>query len=304
MIDLRSPLEAPWTSAALELSHLILALLLLRAALRDRRAGDGAALAVLLAAAIYGSFLDLGALVGVGGFEHGRFTVMIAGRLPLYIALMYVNHLGLSWRLLAEARAPRWSRAAAAGVCGVLLDGAMQGPGQGLGWWAWQEDNPLFAARVAGIPVANLLWGALFPAAFLLLADRARARLATARGARALGLALGVALGTPLLGTLFFLPWHGLVALGVDPNLGGLLLLAGVAGLSLPALLRARLPGALRAPVLVYLSFLVLAGTLAPSVEGAPGLRIASLLMALGLALAMGRGVSSPKPHEKMESRM
>lgn len=56
--------------------------------------------------------------------------------------------------------------------------------------------------------------------------------------------------------------------------------------------------------MVVYVSFLVLAGTLAPSVEGAPGLRIASLLMALGLALAMGRGVSSPKPHEKMESRM
>lgn len=269
----------------LELSHLALAALLLRAALRDRRAGDGAALWVLLAAAVYGSLLDLAALAGVGGFEHGRFTVMIAGRLPLYIALMYVNHLGLSWRLLERARAPGWSRAAAAGVCGVLLDGAMQGPAQALGWWVWRDDNPLFAARLAGIPVANLLWGALFPAAFLALADRARGRLGAARGARGLALSLGVALGTPLLGALLFLPWHGMLALGLSPAVSGTGLLAGVALLSVPALRLADLASELRAPLLAYTGFLVLVALWAPPVPGAPAGLMVSLGMALGIAL-------------------
>ncbi len=285
MLSVRTPLEGHWSFLVLELGHALLFLALIREALRERRAGGGGLLGILVTAGVYGSLLDLAALMGVGGFEHGRFTVMIAERLPLYVALMYVNHLGLSWLLVARSPGPWWSRVAAAGVLGMLLDASLQVPALRWGWWVWKDDLPLFAARVVAIPVTNLLWMALSTAAFvgLALAWRTRRQASLAGG-------LGVVIGTPLLGALLFLPYHGLVALGVGERLVTLMALSLLVALGLPALRGGGLQGGPRSASLAFVALLLVIGLVTALEAGSSltaGERVAGLLLPLSLGLVL-----------------
>jgi len=91
--------------------------------------------------------------------------------------------------------------------------------GVDAGWWTWSTTDKNLAVRWLGVPVTSYYWYLMFGAVYALL-SRGLRRLVEKRS---LGLKLALAplvgAGVIVGGTLSFLPFHGLKALGVRDDL-------------------------------------------------------------------------------------
>lgn len=205
------PFARPLHQLGLELTFFACAALTLRHALRDRRSTFQ-----WLVAFSYGLWMELIALSFLDNYTHAKFTVQLyRDKLPLYVLALYpvFHYTGL--KLAERFRAPLAVEALLAGFVPFLLDVPFDLTGIGAGWWRWSTSDPNLATRWLDVPVTSYYWYLLFGAAYA-LGCRAAWRITQSRAIYALAPLTGALM--IVAGALFFLPFHGLHALGVPDD--------------------------------------------------------------------------------------
>jgi hypothetical protein len=184
--------------------------------------------------------------------------VMLYGRrLPLYVVALYPMFIYTAWAAVHRLGLPRAVEPFVVGLAIVLIDVPFDVLGPPVGWWTWSSADPNLRVRWLGVPVTSYYWHLTFGGALVFLA-RSVAPLVR-RGRAYLLLAPLVGAATLIVGTLAFLPFHGLRALGVPDGANLALLAAVAAGLLLGSRPRASAPpdrALLAIPVLYHLFFL------------------------------------------------
>ncbi len=211
-----NPLAGPLHFAGLELLVMASFALTLRHAIIQYRAGEKHHLLQWLTACLYGVLIELIAYNYINSYDHGQFTVQLYHRkLPLYVVFLYpvFHYTGLElvqrWRLKAVPEA------LIAGLTMCLIDIPFDVAGVNAKWWTWLSGDPNFKVRWLGVPLTSYYWYMAFGAAYSLLC-RVTRNWINRKGivAQAL-LSPALAIGVVVFGTIFFQPFHGLVALGV-----------------------------------------------------------------------------------------
>jgi hypothetical protein len=225
VIAFHNPFARPLHQLGLELVFLVAAALTLRHAVRDRRS-----LFQWLAAFCYGLWMELIAFNFLDNYWHAKFTVQLyRDQLPLYVIALYPTFHYTGVKLAERFKAPLAVEALLAGFIPCLMDVAFDMTGVGAGWWSWSTKDPTIATRWLDVPVTSFYWYLLFGPAYA-LGCRGAWRISKSRAVYALAPLAG--LFTIVGGTLFFLPFNGLHALGVPddaPVIAQLFLCAGAA---------------------------------------------------------------------------
>ena len=284
-VTIRSPLGRPLSFLVLEVVVLAAGALGLLHARRALRRADREPLFTWATIFVYGLVMELGSYNFLDSFKHGQFTVMFyRHQLPLYVTVIYPV---LLYTAITTARRLRASRAAEPFIAGLLIV-AMDVPfdilGPVAGWWSWSDSDPNMAYRWMGVPVTSYYWHFAFGG---ILAALTRAASPYLTSAPRFALVLPVALLTPVLGVLSFLPFHALKALGVADGtiVAGLL----ATGTAVTVLAKKAPPEGKDAqlyatPILFYTAHLVLA--LAFASQGTPGMWAKTAAIACVTALA------------------
>jgi hypothetical protein len=206
------------------------------------RAGDRQVAWQWLVALSYGVSMELIAYNFLDNFWHARFTVQLYHqKLPLYVVFVYPVFLFTGLRIVQRWRLPAVLEALLAGLAMCFLDVPFDTAGVIAGWWTWSPKDPNLAVRWLGVPVTSYYWYLIFGAVYSLLCRWMGPRLSRRRFALAVALAPLFGLGVIVFGVIGFLPFHGLVALGVPDGAVVGVHLAGCVLLLL--LLRPRVPG-------------------------------------------------------------
>lgn len=289
-----SPLSHPWHFFALEVVVVACFALTLRHAVGCFRRGDRLPLFQWLAILVYGIAMELIAFTFIDNYTHATFTVQLYhGKLPLYVTCVYLvlhyTGLVLAQRLGLGAVA----EALVAGFAIAALDVPFDTVGVDAKWWIWSDADPNVSARFLGVPVTSYYWYMLFGAVLAGLCRALRTRVARWHAATWLALAPAVAAAVLVLGTLAFLPFHALKALGVPDGA----VVAAHAAVCVAVLVAARAPNATPVPrelaaIAVALPALHLAVLLALWSRGDvanAGAKLAFLAVAAGAAVALAR---------------
>lgn len=284
MIAFHDPFARPLHQLGLELVFFGCAALTLRHALRDRRSTFQ-----WLVAFCYGLWMELIALSFLDNYQHAKFTVQLyRDKLPLYVLALYpvFHYTGL--KLAERFRAPLAVEALLAGFVPFLMDVAFDLTGVGAGWWRWSTSDPNLATRWLDVPVTSYYWYLLFGPAYA-LGCRAAWAISKSRAVYALAPLAGALM--IVLGALFFLPFHGLHALGVPddaPVIAQLFLCALVAIVFAPREPEPAARSLVAVPLVLGAYLLLVMIAVAPP---ALGERVACALLAAGGMLF----VSTPK---------
>lgn len=211
-----NPLDRPLHFAGLELLMLAGFALTLRHALRSHSRGDRYPLFQWLVIVAYGVMMELIAFNFYQSYDHAQFTVQLYHRkLPLYITAVYVvlHYTGL--KAVERLRLSWWSEALLVGFSICLIDVPFDTLGVDAGWWTWSKSDATVGVRWLGVPVTSYYWYLSFGAAFAALCRASKRKILQASLATSVLVAPLVAAGIIVTGMIVFLPFHGLVALGV-----------------------------------------------------------------------------------------
>jgi hypothetical protein len=216
---LSNPFARPLHQLAVELAFAICFALITVHALGSHRRGERHHLIQWAIAVCYGVTMELVAYHFVKNFQHAQFTVQLCGgQMPLYVVFVYpvFHYTGLE---LAQRYRLSWiAEALLAGFVICLLDVPFDIAGIAAGWWRWSAADPKLAVRWLDVPVVDLYWYCIFGACYASLCRLARVRLAKRPLALQLALAPLLGLLVIVLGTIAFLPYHGLHALGLHED--------------------------------------------------------------------------------------
>jgi hypothetical protein len=238
-IAFANPLARPLHQLGLELVVFACFALTLQHALQQRRRGDRYPLFQWLVILAYGITLELIAFAFYQNYEHAQFTVQLYHqKLPLYIPAVYVTFHYVGLKLVERLGAGLVAEALLCGFTICLLDLPFDITGVASGWWSWSAHDPRLAIRWLGVPVTSYYWYLTFGALFAGLCRLLRPRVEPRSLPVQLLLAPLVGVAIIGLGTLAFLPFHALTALGVPDGAIVAAHLACCAGLL--AVLRAR----------------------------------------------------------------
>ena len=211
-----NPLERPLHFLGLELMFVACFALTLVDARRAWRAGDRFIAFQWLAAFSYGILMELIAYNFIDNFWHARFTVQLYhNKLPLYVVCLYPVFLYTGLRVAQRWRLGALPEALLAGLAIALIDMPFDIAGVDAGWWSWSDKDPNIAVRWLGVPVTSYYWYLLFGAVYSLLCRALRSRLEKRHMWQFVALSPLVGGAVIFFGTLSFLPFHGLKALGV-----------------------------------------------------------------------------------------
>jgi hypothetical protein len=211
------PLARPLHFLGLELLVVAAFAVTLHDAVGRAQRGERHALFQWLVALFYGVFMELIAFNFLSNYEHGRFTVELYHRkLPLYVVCLYpvFHYTGL--KIIERFGLGALREALLAGFAICLIDVPFDVAGVAAHWWRWSSGDPTLAARWLGVPVTSYAWYLIFGAVYAALGRALRARVE--RRAAWLFIAPVAAVGVIGLGTVAFLPFHGLRALGVPAD--------------------------------------------------------------------------------------
>jgi hypothetical protein len=213
-LTLYTPWSRPPAHLALEIVVVGIGVATLVHALRARRRGDTLPVFTWITIFVYGVAMELLSYNFVENFVHAQFSVMFYHRkLPLYVTAVYPT---LLYTGIATARRfglPSWAEGFAAGLCIVALDIPFDIIGPKVHWWSWSAVDPLLAYRWCGVPVTSYYWHLAFGGVLAALTSAISPHV---QRPRQLLLTLPAALLTIVLGTIAFLPLHGLAAVGVS----------------------------------------------------------------------------------------
>ena len=227
-MELRNPFSLPLHQLGLELVMIVCFTLTLQHAISKKRLFDW------LVALFYGVFMELIAFTWLDNYTHAKFTVQLYhDKLPLYVTLLYVVFHYTGLRIAEGLRASFLTESLLAGFAICLLDVPFDIVGASVKWWVWSDKDPNLAARWLGVPVTSYYWYLVFGAVMAALCRLMRKK-------QILVLAPLIAAATIVVGTLLFLPFHGLHWLGVPhaaivaTHLAGCMILALYSGGGLP----------------------------------------------------------------------
>lgn len=179
------------------------------------------------------------ALPLVDNFWQAQATIMITGRLPLYIPCVYVCFLYIPTVAVWRLGLPRWAAPAATGLAAILFYAPYDIIGAKFLWWTWHDTDLPIAARIVGSPIGSTMFVILLAAAYAWLLERgtgAKAAISGRRFAATLGL---VAVGSTPLMMITMAPLQQLD--GGLPGVRGLaVLLAVLVGVTIAGLRRRR----------------------------------------------------------------
>ena len=235
-LALSSPLSRPWHFTVLELVVLGCFALTARHVVAEWKKGARHHAFQWLAILVYGVVMELIAFNYIQSYDHAIFTVQLYHReLPLYIPCVYIvlHYTGLEMAQRLGLRA--LPEALLAGFAMCLLDIPFDLAGASLGWWVWRDTDPNLAFRWLGVPINSYYWYLLFGGVLSLLVRAVRGRFEKGSFAVYAAFAPLIAVGVVALGTLSFLPFHVLKALGVRDDVIVLAHLFGATALALGA---------------------------------------------------------------------
>ncbi len=204
-----------WSHLAIESVFLVGFLLAIIHAWRVYRStGVPSALLTLLAAFVYGLFMDILSYYTVENFWHGEFSVMLLfNRLPLYITFLYpviLYHAIMTIRRYDFGKLPE---AVFSGMLAGFLYMIFDNFGPMVGWWIWDTTDPTTFPYISSVPLTSYAWMFLFSSAFAFI-NRAISWDWIARGESKLKVGVAHVLqpvATIFLGVLLFIP-HNLFA--------------------------------------------------------------------------------------------
>jgi hypothetical protein len=234
LIVFSNPLGRPLHFLGLELVVLGCFVLTLRHAAGRFRAGERWPLFQWLAIFAYGVVIELVAFNYLQNYNHGQFSIQLYhDKLPLYVTAIYVVFHYTGLKLIERLALGALPEALLVGLMIFLLDVPFDLAGVDAGWWAWTGADPNMAVKWLGVPITSYYWYLTFGACYPLVLRAFRPWLER----RSLGLYLACAplAGVAILiaGTIAFLPFHGLKALGVPDGAIVALHVAGCAALAL-----------------------------------------------------------------------
>jgi hypothetical protein len=218
-IALSSPFGRPLHQLALELVFVGAAAVTLRHAVGRWRAGERQALFQWLTAFAYGIGMELIAFNYVDNYQHAQFTVQLyRQKLPFYVICVYpvFHYSGL--KLIERWRLGPVAEALLVGFAVCMVDVPFDIAGVCANWWVWTDSDPNTAARWLGVPITSYYWYLTFGAVYAGLMRALRRRLQRRSLGAQVALAPLAAFAVIALGTVAFLPFHGLHALGVPPD--------------------------------------------------------------------------------------
>jgi hypothetical protein len=281
LIAFNNPLGQPLHFFVLEVLITAAFVITLRDALARARAGERHALFQWLTALCYGVTMELVAFNFLDNYNHAHFTVeLYHHKLPLYVTFLYVVFHYTGWRVAERLKLGAAREALLAGFAMCLIDVPFDIAGIPAGWWRWGNSDPNLAVRWLGVPVTSYEWYLIFGAVYALIGRAMRERVN--RRAALLALAPLAGLAVIVGGTIAFLPFHALHALGAPPGAIVAVHLASCAALAIAATPAdplpcpravAEIPSALGAFHLIVLAVLAIQGALsrAPVAFGAAG---------------------------------
>jgi hypothetical protein len=219
-LALSSPFNRLLNFLGLELVVIACFLLTLRHALTRYRAGDRYPLFQWLVILAYGIAMEMIAFNYLHNYTHAIFTVQLYHRLlPLYVPCIYLVFHYTGLKLVERLGLDPLREALLVGFAICLLDVPFDIDGPGAGWWSWSPSDPNLAVRWLGVPITSYYWYLLFGAVFAGLSRGLRKPIA----ARSLGVYFAAAplagIAIIVLGSIAFLPFHALKALGVSDDL-------------------------------------------------------------------------------------
>ncbi len=207
-----------WHFVGLEVAFLVSFALTLTHAVGHFRRGQRNPLFQWLSAFAYGVLMELIAFNFLDNYKHAQFSVQFYhDKLPLYVVCLYPVFLYTGLQLVARWRLPALTEALLVGFAICLIDIPFDIAGVDAGWWTWSTTDKNLAVRWLGVPVTSYYWYLTFGAVYALL-GRGLHRFVDRRP-MSLWLAPLVGAGVIVGGTLSFLPFHGLKALGVRDDL-------------------------------------------------------------------------------------
>jgi hypothetical protein len=215
-IVVSNPLARPLHLVGLELVVFTCFALTLQHALQRYRRGEREHLFQWLVILAYGITLELIAFAYYQNYTHAQFTIQLYHQqLPLYIPAVYVAFHYVGLELAQRFGAGLIVEALLCGFTICLIDIPFDITGVAAGWWSWSPHDPRLAARWLGVPVTSYYWYLTFGAIFAALCRLLSARIAPRPLLVQLLVAPLVGVAIIALGTIAFLPFHGLKALGV-----------------------------------------------------------------------------------------
>lgn len=242
-IAFNDPLARPWHFTGLEVVVAAAFALTLHHALGRYRRGDRHSLFQWLVILAYGILLELIAFNFYRNYEHAQFTLQLYHRkLPLYIPAVYVVFHYTALELVGRLGRGVLVEALLVGFALCLIDVPFDVAGVQAGWWTWSAADPRLACRWLDVPVTSYEWYLTFGAVLAAICRLLRARVASRPLAAWFLLAPVAAAAVIAAGTVAFLPFHALEALGVPAGTLVAAHLAGCAALSLFASTAPRAP--------------------------------------------------------------
>ncbi len=233
-LALNNPLASPLHFLGLELVFVACFVLTLRDVVGNWRQGNRFAAFQWMAAFAYGILMELIAYNFIDNFWHARFTVQLYHqKLPFYVICLYPVFLYTGLRIVERWQLAAIPEALLTGFAICLIDIPFDITGVDAGWWSWSPKDPNVAVRWLGVPVTSYYWYLLFGAVFALLCRILRPRLERRPLWTQALVAPLVGVGVIVLGSLCFLPFHGLKALGVRDDVVVLVHLVGCGLLAL-----------------------------------------------------------------------
>jgi hypothetical protein len=255
LFALSNPLAHPLHFFGLELVVFTCFALTLRHAIGLYRKGDRYPLFQWLAIFAYGVLIELLAFNYLQNYNHGQFTIQLYHReLPLYVTAIYVVFHYTGLKLIERLQLAALPEALLVGFMICLLDVPFDITGVDAAWWSWSTTDKNLEVKWLGVPITSYYWYLIFGAVFALLSRGLRRAIAPRSLAVYFLCAPLVGAAIIVLGSVAFLPFHGLKALGVPD---GAVVGAHVVACALLALLVLRGP-----PVPAERPFLFIAGAL------------------------------------------
>lgn len=99
--------------------------------------------AIIGAGALFGLTVELLFVHLAGGYEYGRFLIMIFDA-PLWVSLGWGVIIYAAHRTSGALSIRAWGRPMAAALMAVSLDFALDPIAEGLGWWHWKRASEFF----------------------------------------------------------------------------------------------------------------------------------------------------------------
>jgi len=209
-----------WSHFAIEvLIYIGLGLAIAHAWRTFKSSGSPSALLTLLAALLYGLFMDILSYYTVENFWHGEFSIMLLfNKLPLYIVCLYP---ALIYHLIMTIRRydfPKLTEAICTGFFGGFMYMIFDNFGPMAGWWIWDTSDLTTLPYVSSVPLTSYAWFFLFTSAFTYI-NRTISWEWVENGERKLKIVIAHAIqpiATVFVGALLFIP-HNLFAKSSPP---------------------------------------------------------------------------------------